>query len=82
MIEQIWKYRAKLYIVLMVGVAILAMVSHLQSAKEQDSEFIRQFRQLNASFWPPDIIPHPNLPEPYYPTPSSPSDVKSLIDLV
>ncbi len=52
MIEEIWKYRARIYTALLIGLAIFTIYSYIQSAKQtQDSQFIKDFRRLNASFF-------------------------------
>ena len=84
MIERIWKYRERFYITLMIGLAIHGAYFYIQSLKKEDSQFIKDFRLINASFWPVDITPHPNLPEPYYPVPGKPikpNDPKILIEI-
>jgi hypothetical protein len=89
MIDKIWEYRVRLYTALLIGIAIFAAYSYAQSLQEpKDSQFIKDFRKLNASFCPPDIVPHPNLPEPNYPDPrdqdkpKDPNDPKTWGDLV
>lgn len=82
MIDKIWEYRAKIYIALLIGIAIFAAYTYAQSLmKPEPSQFTKDLRSLNASFWPPDIVPHPNLPEPNYPVPDTdkPPDPKEIV---
>jgi len=84
-IDELWKYRGFLYTGLIIGLSVLGIYLHFQHKKNtREDEFIRDFRNLNASFFPADIVPHPNLPEPNYPDPNrprDPNDPKNLIDL-
>jgi hypothetical protein len=78
MMDAVWKFRELFYIALLVflfgshiKIEIIKNKVEKSNLSEEQEQFLRSYRQLNASFWPPDLIPHPGLPEPSYPPPGS-----------
>jgi len=52
--DEVWKIRNWIYI---ACIAILSIVAfYLYVIKDQEYKYLTQF-------WPPDLVPHPNLPE-------------------
>ena len=68
--EDAWKTRSTIYY--LIGLVCIVGCSLRYCSMDEENPILYEYRQLNASFWPPDIIPHPNLPEPNYPAPSAP----------
>jgi hypothetical protein len=63
--DDVWRLRNALYIGILVGLVIGLFCRYVH--KPPDDSIIDELRNINACFWPPDLIPHPHLPQPNYP---------------
>lgn len=80
MIEKVWKLRSFVYLAVL-AIFCGSYVSYKFKEfifPQQEDKFKKTMHQINASFWPPDIIPHPHLPQPHYPPPGEPVSIFDL----
>ncbi len=71
-IENVWILRNWLYITCIALIAIAAFNKFCIHRETYEEKTLRQIHMINCQFWPPDLVPHPNLPEPEIPPPGTP----------
>jgi hypothetical protein len=62
-IENVWILRTWMYIACIVLIIVAAFNKFFIHRETYEEKTLRKIRMINAQFWPPDLVPHPNLPE-------------------
>lgn len=72
--DWVWKMRTAVFIIAILIVAVTSCVSCSRKKDDEEKEVSMKKHLANPrlAFWPPDVIPHPHLPNPE-PSPTDPN---------
>lgn len=80
-----WKIREVVYLFIIALLTIFFGIKYFCEKEEQDP-FIEAMRNVNAfnwgGFFPPDLVPHPHLPQPAPPPPRGPDGTPHPSEIV
>jgi hypothetical protein len=62
-LENVWIFRNWLYVTIATILCVSMCYKLLAKQVSYERVMLHQMRNTSAQFWPPDLVPHPNLPE-------------------